>query len=151
MVAEIGKLPEDFVPFARLNVCGNVMSAGKAPFVVGEKIPLLVGKNAHPKLWLSAPQNLAATDWIELIAAGKPLQPEVKVFTSDDQKDVTVQVRRQPILELHIVSPDHAELSFIDLRPIGLNIFGENNVLHLGTNTFLNNSFKNVPYMVKLG
>ena len=151
MVAEVDRLPPEFVPFAELKVCGNIMKGGKAPFVVGGKVPLLVGKNAHAKFWLSAPKNQAATEWVDLIVAGAAVHPQVKVLLSEDQRDISVQFRRQSLLELRLVSPDVADLSFIDLRPVGLNIFGEGEVLHLGTITFSGNSFENVSYMAKLG
>jgi len=151
MVAQADNLPQDFVPFAEINVCSNVMKGGKAPFLVGDKVPLLVGKNSHPKFWLSAPKDRAATEWIDLIVAGTTVHPNVKILLSEDQKDISVQFRRQPVLELRVVSADSVDLSFIDLRPIGLNIFGENGVLHLGSHVLSSNSFENVAYMARLG
>jgi hypothetical protein len=151
MVAQVDKLPPDFLPFARLDVCSNVMNGGKAPFLIGDKVPLLVGKNSHAKFWLSAPKDRAATEWVDLIVAGTTVHPDVKVLFSEDQRTISVQFRRQPVLELRVVSADSADLSFIDLRPIGLNIFGDNDGLHLGTNRLSSNSFKNVAYMAKLG
>jgi len=151
MAARVDSLPVDFVPFAELNVCGNLMRGGKAPFVFGEIVPLLVGKNTHAKLWLSAPKDTTASAWIDLIAGGEALHNEVKILLSEDQRVTSVQFRGQPVLELRLPSSDSAELPFLDLRPIGLNIFGENDVLNVGPHTLSNNLFNNVAYMAKLG
>ena len=150
MSVKVNNLPSDFVPFREVNVCGNKMTGGKAPFVVGSNIPLLVGKNTHPKLWLSAPKDPKATDWIDLIIGGKAMHPQVKVLSSEDRREISVQFRRQSILELRVVTPDSVEIPFLDLRPVGLNIFGDSNVLNVATNALSANSFQGA-YMVKLG
>ena len=151
MVAQVDKLPETFVPFEALTVCGNLLKAGKAPFVIGQTVPLLVGKNSHPMVWLSAPRNSLGTEWLELIEAGKPRHPEVKIYLSEDEKEISVQFRRQSILELRVTGADNAEITYIDFRLIGLNIFGDGSALNLGSNRLSNNSFLNVGYMAKLG
>lgn len=150
MVPQTNKLPEDFVPFAELTVCGNVMRGGKALFCLGDKVPLLVGKNSHPKLWLSAPRNPEATHWIDLISAGRTRHPGIEIIPSRNETDVSVHFFRQPLLKLQLLSPDSVNLPFLDLRPIGLKVFGKNDLLYLGSHVFSKNSFDNVTYMVNL-
>jgi hypothetical protein len=79
------------------------------------------------------------------------VHPEVKVLYSEDSSEVTVQFRRHPMIEIKKESPESARVTFLDLRPIGLNIFGDSESLQLGSNQLSNNSFSNVGFMAKLG
>lgn len=150
MAATVDKLPIGFVPFETLTTCGNVMTNGKAPFAIGHTIPLLIGRNHRPQVWLSAPRDQMAREWIDLVSAGKALHPDVKVLFSEDNKEASVQIRRMPILEVKS-GPTQAQITFLDLRPIGLNIFGDVNGLSFGPNRFSHNSFHDVPVMMTLG
>jgi hypothetical protein len=151
MVAQVDRLPDDFVPFAELNVCSNLMKKGKAPFVLNGRVPLLIGKNSHPKIWLSTPKDSSIIEWIDLIVAGRTVHPDTRIFLSEDQTELSIQFRRQVVLELRLVSLDSVDLPFIDLRPIGLNIFGDSSVLHLGPHNLSRNSFTDVAFMANLG
>jgi hypothetical protein len=151
MVANVNKLPEAYVPFPELRVCSNLMKSGTAPFVFGENIPLLLGKNVYPRVWISVPTDAAASTWADLLVGGTSWHEEMKLFLSEDQRELSIQFRRVPILEVKIVSEDSAEIPFIDFRTIGLNIVGDREGLNIGPQRLVNNTFENVAFMMRLG
>jgi hypothetical protein len=151
MAATVKTLPGDFVPFSLLSVCGNTMTNGKAPFAFGDTVPLLVGAGERVKIWLSAPKDRAGQHWMDLIVAGRAIHPEVKVLYSEDSSEVSVQWRRVPMIEIKKDSLKAARVTFLDLRPVGLNIFGDSQSLQLGPHRLVRNSFDNVGFMAMLG
>lgn len=144
-------LPITFRSFESLAICGNTLSRGRAPFLFGDTVPLLVGVGERsPLVWLSAPIDAKGTKWTDLIAASRGLVPAVRVYGAPEKGEISILVNRLPVLECKQISEQGAEISFIDLRPCNLNVFGENQTLSVGRSHFSHNSFAS-DYMMKLG
>jgi len=133
-------LPSAFRPFERLEVCSNLLIGGIHLFAIGDAIPLLIGKGRKPEIWLDALVEADAQKFISVVEESVPKFPIVKVYESEGR--IFVEVSGQRVLVVEEKSEDHAVVSFLDLRPVGLNVVGDHNSLSAGGNTFAFNTMQ---------
>jgi hypothetical protein len=143
-------LPKDYKPFPKLIICGNTLINVQIPFEIDGETPLLIGDNGAPKIWLSAPASPPAKMWHQIVRTNRSLHEAVKVIGAGTQ-EISVTVSNRTILNLSKRPDGISEVTELDLRPIGLNIFGNINKLMVGTNQLVNNTFQNVRIMVGIG
>ena len=82
-----------------------------------------------------------------LVRESMSLHQDVAIKGKSDV--VKVLVNGKPFLEVHKKSEDEAEITRLDLRMIGINIFGDTNGLHVGPQVFSRNYLKNVDCMAE--
>lgn len=139
-------LPSTYVPYQKLNFCSNVLEGGGNLIEVSGTIPILVGKGNPPLVWLSAKQE---KEIIVVVEASKPKYSSVtatNVFGG-----IVVMSKGVVLLSARQITEDEAEVTEIDLRPLGLNIYGDKNGLHVGGMEFTGNHFSGVGTMVGIG
>ena len=146
----IESLPIDYVAFAELIVCSNRLVKVLAPFSIGGKVPLLVGKGPEPVIWLNMRSTKVASGWLPLVRANRSLHPDVKVDKTKNRR-VSVLAKDSLIIDVLLHTEDSAEIEQLDLRPLGLNIYGDSNSLYIGTNQLSHNTFQNVRVMMGIG
>jgi len=145
------KLPVDYIPFRELIICSNHLINGKIPFLVSNNLLFLVGKEDIPLLWISAPASVDGKTWRQLVEKNQALDKRVNLIISKDEAITTVSVGNTIIFHVKKITEDKAEILLLDLRPLGLNIYGDGTGLYIGTNLFSNNTFSNVNVMMVLG
>ncbi|MBT1072657.1 hypothetical protein [Pelotalea chapellei] len=133
------KLPEDYKPLEKLCVCSNIMIGGGHLVAVGDVLPLLVGSGKVPMIWLEAPMDQTGKNYVPLVAASVALHPAVNV--TSDGNALTVFVGGSQVLHVVQNEAEVAEIDILDLRPIGLNIFGNPDSMTVGGSTFSQNTF----------
>ena len=143
-------LPKDYNPFPKLIICGNTLINVKIPFEVEGQIPLLIGNNETPKIWLSVPEPPPAKKWHQIVRTNRALHKDARVI-GVDTAEISVWVINKKVLSLTKREDGVPEVTELDLRPLGLNIFGDTTKLMIGTNKLINNTFKNVRVMIGVG
>jgi hypothetical protein len=122
-------LSPDYLPYRRLVFCGNELENVRVPLLLKGHPVLLVGSGGQqPRIWLGFP--LPDGRWGRLVedngtadqSAPETALTPVKVYRQQDS--VEVLVGNLPIVKAQQESPILARVQFIDLRPLGLNIFG---------------------------
>ncbi len=146
------QFPSGYIPYESVTLCGNTLRAVSVIFQVGESKPFWVGKGPgnHPQIWLLA--LLSNGKWIEVVRANIAVRPSVYpganiTVIQDAASPRTVVLAGTVILVDAIASGDgnSVEVPSIDLRPLGLNIFGKiNEGLSFGGTTFASNNFLQV-------
>lgn len=144
-------LPEGYIPFGELIICSNHLINVKVPIEFKNNIPLLIGKGDVPLIWLSAPITKEGEDWREIVIKNKSMDEKITVISSEENKLITIKADNYTIIQVIKHSDEKAEVIMLDLRPLGFNIYGDANILHFGTNKFINNSFKNLWAMIGIG
>jgi len=144
-------LPEGYLPFEELVICNNHLINVKVPIEFKKNIPLLIGRGDVPLVWLSAPITQEAKEWKEIVIKNKPMDKKITVVVSKENKSTIIMVDNHIIVHVIKYSEKKAEVISLDLRPFGFNIHGNTNMLFLGTNKFVNNSFKNLWAMIGIG
>lgn len=145
------QLPEDYIPFGELIICSNHLISVKVPIEFKNNIPLLIGKGDVPLIWLSAPITKEEKDWRKIVIKNKPMDKKITVIPSEAHKSITIKAGDKTIIQVIRHSDEKAEVIMLDLKPLGFNIYGDANILHFGTNKFINNSFENLWAMIGVG
>jgi len=150
MKSEIS-LPENYAPFDKLNLCSNILLNVQIPFSIREVALLLVGKGKTPLVWLSAPTAPGSKEWEYIVESNKSLNPAIYVEVRDQEKAVSVKVGNVIIIKVVAESETTAVADIVDLRPLGINIYGDSSILNLGNNKFTQNSIVNARVAFALG
>ncbi|NOT81421.1 MAG: hypothetical protein HOP01_01660 [Gallionella sp.] len=143
------ELPQAYKPYQQLKVCSNTLIGGGNLIALGEVLPLLVGSGESPLIWLQAPTDETGKNYISLVAASVASHHAVSVV--NDKNGLTVSVGGTPLLLVKQTSAKSAEIKLLDLRPIGLNIYGNETSLTAGGATFSHNTFNGFGTMMTLG
>jgi hypothetical protein len=145
------ELPEDYVPFATLNLCSNIATNYRIPIRAGNHAALLIGRGEIPLIWIAQANPNNPTKWNFLVQANRALHPKIKV--RPDKTDSAVQVRADSdiLVKVKAENADSAVVSYIDLRPVGLNIHGDWTALFVGNNQLSGNRFDNVANLIAIG
>lgn len=139
-------LPEDFKPYNELRICSNLLIGGKFIMAMGEKLPILIGSGKKPLIWLSAIVDSKKKHYRDLVVASGAIHPLVSIEKKNDLFNVIIE--KTTILSISSKSPESATIHLLDLRPLGINIFGDENLLNVATNKFSSNTFQNVETMI---
>lgn len=145
--------PQVFVPYESLVICSNTLKNVPIIIKIGEHQPIIIGRGAdnHPQIWLSAPVGTSSA-WISLVSENTVLRPYVlpdkNVLVLQDVKapETVVMIGNQMVVRaVHDHVNNRATIPLIDLRPIGLNIYGNDHVgLVFGGGIFIGNKFENL-------
>lgn len=142
-------LPSTYKPYQKLTVCSNVLIGGGHLLVLGEVLPLLVGSGEGPTIWLQAPTDKSGKRYVPLVTASVASHPAVGVVGNKD--GLTVSVGGVPVIHIRQVDQDSAEIDLLDLRPVGLNIYGNASALTAGGATFSQNTFSGGGTLIAFG
>lgn len=147
--------PKDYIPFKELILCSNKFIDGLIPISVDGNIPLLIGKGDLPLIWL-ATQVKVGLKWKYIVVENVSLSRHIEIIISKQNRTVFIDFkkdneRRIRILNVTQESDDKAVVNELDLRPIGLNIHGNDKEMLIGTNTLSKNTFQNVRTMIAIG
>lgn len=147
---DVPKLPKEFYPFEELDICGNQFIRGQVPIRIEDKIPFLIGKGEVPLIWLNAPVTKDGHKWQEVIVKNDSFNKKVDVVISKDTVSILTKGKTFTIIKVNKISNDLAEIITLDLRPLGLSIYGDSTGLHIGTHSFTNTIFEGVHTMIAM-
>lgn len=142
-------LPEDYTPYQNLSFCSNNILGGGHIFAMGEVLPLLIGKGVSPRVWLQAVAAPDSKEFVTIVADSVSIHPAVGVSVVGNK--VVVSVRGKVVLTAVAMDDQHAVVSEIDFRPLGLNVSGSSNALNLGGMKFTHNTMSGVGVAFGLG
>lgn len=143
-------LPKDYIPYESLNFCSNLLQNCKFLISIGDRLPILISSGDSPSIWLSMIVDPKKKHYQDLVIASESKHPFIKVNSSKDN-EITIYAKGQLILKVIAENRNSASIQQIDLRRVGFNIFGDENSLSVGGNTFSSNTFRNVETMIGLG
>ncbi|POU19362.1 hypothetical protein C3420_13825 [Acinetobacter sp. ACNIH3] len=143
-------LPADYQAFQTLNLCSNKVLGGGFPFSLGSELPLLVGNGPGPVIWLQAVQNSSTKELLLLVDRNVPTVKGVEV-TKPEEGVIEIFIGTTKILRIKKTGSDSAIISKLDLRPIGLNITGNQENLSIGGSSFSGNTFQGAQVVIGLG
>lgn len=144
-------LPETYTPFHILELCSNKFIDVKVPMAVRDFPVLLLGRGIVPTVWLGAPRQIGASDWIFIVADGQSSNPLVRVDTDEAKGRVVIKAGGTVLLQARTVAQDRAIVEKLDLRPVGLAVTGDKSTLHVGTNQLSGNTIQGANTGIALG
>ena len=137
------QLPKSYTPYQNLTVCSNTLIGGGNLIAIGEILPLLVGSGEEsPKVWLQAPNQPNGKNYIPLVTASVATHPNINIITNN--QSLSISIFETIIIHITQINSESAIIDQLDLRQIGLNIYGDSNSLVAGGSTFSHNIFSGV-------
>lgn len=139
------QIPVEYTPFDEIILCSNRLISVKN--IIDDKgfIPILIGedkKTKRPLIWLNAKTKDGV---IQLIDKSSPLINiiELNDYSNDNQINVILNNQGDKHIILQIENLDGIpEITKLDLRTLGYNIYGDKNTLNIGGSQMQNNSFQ---------
>jgi hypothetical protein len=150
----IHNLPLNYTPYKELILCGNTLRDVRVPIMVNQFPVFLLGSNQNSQklmVWLAAPLNKDATQWRFVVEGGENTSPQILLVPEHSAHILKVYVGSTLILDAEQMTPDKAIVRILDLRPIGLSIFGDQTTLHVASQTLTHNTFVNSNTMIAIG
>lgn len=148
-----GDLPSEYRPYPNLVFCSNSFVNGLIPIASGNEYLVLVGQGPSPLVWLKQLVSQSGTlQFRQAVVANRPnpLFDALKVHTDNKSKRTIVEVADLTVLEAVQSSTDTAEVTKLDLHPLGILVRGNVAGLSIGTNDFSHNVFSNARVMLSL-
>ncbi len=142
-------LPTQYEPFATVRIGSNTLINVKALASVGSNVPLLVGRGPTPRVWISIPADRTGSRWYPLVKDNFSTHPDVKVEAR--AKVTCVRTPQGTVLTALKASDNVLSIQKLDLRPFGLNMFADEESLHVMGNKLTKNEFRNVQVVIGVG
>lgn len=142
-------LPPDYKPYKKLKVCSNTMEDGGHIVSIGEVLPLIIGTGTKPQIWLQALVNAKSNDFMTIVDASIPTHPAVKVSEIDGV--MVIKIQGEKVLTIKSTSPNSAEVTQLNFRPIGLNVTGDSSGIEISGSTFSRNTMSGGGVFISLG
>lgn len=146
----IENLPDGYVALNKLNICSNVLIGGGFAFSLGAILPLIIGKGPVPMIWMQAYDFKNKKSKI-LVDGNISKHPEVLVTKPEDGVVEISIIKGVRMLRVKNTGADSSVVSFMDLRPVGLNITGNQNELNVGNSSFSKNTIEGTNVFFGLG
>jgi len=140
------KLPEGYIPYEELRICGNVMRNGQVPISVDGRPVFLFGKTSPSSVWLQVPTG---KEWRYEITDGKSDDSAYKVTVTGNK--ISVYFGPHLLVSAEKVSETVLKLDHVDLTKFGLAIHGDPSSLQVGGMSISGNTFDGVETMVNVG
>lgn len=123
-------LPIQYRPYQIISFCSNQIIGGGHIFAMGKDLPLLIGEGRKPRIWLQAVSTPDSRELITVVSNSRSTHPAVSVKV--DGKRVIVTVQGRTVISAEPMGANGAVVTELDLRPVGLNVFGNQSGLSLG-------------------
>jgi hypothetical protein len=145
--------PPDFEPYEDLTICSNRLINNRHILELENGVhPIIIGKGREPNIWLAAPVDQARSAWRFVIERSVSLHPAFSIESRiSSSKPIFVRAGKTIVIRISSFSENAVVIDEIDLRPIGLNIFGTTSVLQVGGAKMVGNSFANMGVAIGIG
>ncbi|BCG83089.1 hypothetical protein [Mesorhizobium sp. 113-3-3] len=132
------EIPTGYHPYRVLNFCGNRLDGVKYVIEISGHHPLLIGSGMFPTVWLLAPTDITRKVWSYVVEGNRSRHPKFRVNVGGTTTQVIADGR--PVLVVTSRSDREAEVTSVDLEPIGLRVKGDRNGLAVGGTKIVANS-----------
>lgn len=146
-------LPQEYKQYQTINFCSNTLINLKYLIVDNGFVPILIGSGDFPRVWVYAKKENNA---IAIVRDSVAALPTVKVNIFSREKKLSIEITLSSNSEsTKIIEIDFGievpSVNYIDLKPIGYNIFGDRTELNIGGNKLQNNTFEGLQALFKIG
>lgn len=132
--------PNGYYPYARLEICSNVLIGGGHLISLGTEVPLVIGAGTIPQVWLRVPIDAEGKNYREIVAASVAAHPAATVLLEGNR--VKVSIANKQVLSVIQTSGNSAVVDQLDLRPIGFEVHGDKNSLIAGNANLSKNTME---------
>lgn len=147
MVKQDG-LPKGYHPYNVINFCSNKLKNIQSLILFNKTDILLIGKGDCPKIWLRGVTKIDEKKFLisPIVKMNKSSDENFEVFLK--KKSTIVISEKNVIIHAQERNKDEVEIIALDLRPIGLDIYGTMYALNVGNNVWQSNHAENLSSML---
>ena len=149
MIYTRNNLPSSYQPYDKLTICSNSLIGGGHLVELAGALPLIIGYGEKPQVWLQAVSNPEKMEFVSVVENSVSKFPAVEVKEIDGSIIITIQGKQ--VLKVRNVSKSEAVVENMDLRPIGLNLYGDGNNMNMPNGSFSGNSMSGGGVLLGLG
>lgn len=142
-------LPKSFQPYQKLTVCSNSLIGGGHIVEISGTLPVIIGKGEKPQVWLQAINNPETKEFVLIVENSISKFPSVQI--NEVNGSLVISVQGKKVLSVRETSGDEAIVDALDLRPIGLNLYGDSKSMNVGGGTFSGNAMSGGGVLLGLG
>jgi len=141
-------LPIAYKPYPQMKVCSNTIVGRGHLIVIGKVVPLLIGTGPKPLIWMQAIDDVPSKKFAKIVNASIAIHPIVRV--AENGSDLIVSVAGKVILRMHEIDHDSVVVSELDLRPLGMDVYGDASHLMAGGSNFCGHIFSGAGAAIEL-
>ena len=142
---KISNYPSHLKKLEKLDICSNILIGGGDLIKIENFVPLIIGAGATPKIWITIK---IANNLIELIKENLTENNQIKIEISQSLRKVKIFAENKIIISAKMINDNECLVDELDLRPIGLNIFGNTNELNIAGTNLSNNSISGAKFLI---
>ncbi|RBO82381.1 hypothetical protein [Marinomonas aquiplantarum] len=142
-------LPSSYQPYEKLTICSNSLIGGGHLVELAGALPLIIGYGEKPQVWLQAFSNPEKMEFVSVVENSVSKFPAVEVKEIEGSIIITIQGKQ--VLKVRNVSNREAVVENMDLRPIGLNLYGDANNMNMPNGSFSGNSMSGGGVLLGFG
>ncbi|WP_010253975.1 hypothetical protein [Myroides injenensis] len=142
---EIEKYPYNISKLEKLTVCSNILIGGGDLVKIENFVPLVIGNGQVPKIWLTIK---LANNIIQIVKENYSENKQIKIVTDNTQREIRIYAENQNLISAKIIRDNECVVNQLDLRPIGLNIFGNEKELNIANSKLSGNSFTGPKFLI---
>jgi hypothetical protein len=142
-------LPSSYQPYEKLTICSNSLIGGGHVVELAGVLPLIIGYGEKPQVWLQAISNPEKMEFVSVVENSVSKFSTVEVKEIDGSIIITIQGKQ--VLKVRNVSNSEAVVENMDLRPIGLNLYGDANNMNIPNGSISGNSMSGGGVLLGLG
>lgn len=146
---KLDALPTNFKPYKELEIAKNKLIDGTALIAVNDFIPLLIGIGVTPEVWINIPADPSGKVWQPLVRKNRSLHKAVKVI--ENENSVIIDTPDGVVIEVKEVKNGSAEITKLDLRPFGINVFLDNGKLSVMNSVLSGNTVIGAKILIGIG
>lgn len=143
------KIPKGYTPYPEIEICSNKLIGVGNIILIKNIVPLYIGVGDIPKIWLKAISDIKNKTFVDVVEDSISKHPAIKI--NSNNSEIIIKIEDIVILETSGNSKKRIRVVKLDLRPLGMNIYGDKNVLHAGNSNFSNNTFSGTGTFLALG
>ncbi len=149
------EIPVGYKPYEYINVASIETDHVLFLFSVEKKLPLIIGKGSVPQVWI----RTQISGWEDIISSSNINYESISGYKLEIQKDIfkrRVRIHAKSsdegvlVLDVRQSSKDRLVIDHIDLRPLGLKIFTDDDSLTVNFVTLSNLKFLHMKYIVEV-
>lgn len=139
--------PDNVIKLKELTICSNKLIGGGDLIRIGNYVPLVIGNGKSPKIWLNVEiKNKLFT----LIKNNISLNNQVIIIENNQERSTIIKIENKIILSCKLLADYMCVVDQMDLRPIGLNIFGDSENLEIGNSNLSKNTIDSASFLISM-
>ncbi|WP_162549644.1 hypothetical protein [Hymenobacter nivis] len=143
------KLPKEYKRILNKDICSNKLIDCEGIALIRGIPPILIGAGEFPRIWLQGFSEQSG--FIEIVSNNIRMNPNISLIEDKFNKTTAIAAGTKMIVHSQMIDSTSCAVRLIDLRPIGINMFGDETGLSVGGGSFSKNTFQGGSYFIAIG